>query len=244
MEMAIVSTFKEFGLGVLKRAYLFIPALLSKPLDLFGIISGTKLSIPAQWLLPLLVFCFFIAALLTYHDLRKKKLVADHQLAEATSKKLEIVFGSGETFEQKQSVRDSHQNTGILRLYRVGIRNAGGASIGRVEVKLELLEPPTEIVCPVPLRIMHDNPQTGDAHRRSFPLDPDQLEYVDVIMKQEWAGNSGHPFIIPHVVPGHTQQIAPARYQVTILAHGEGAISARKKFLAELDDNKLRFHEA
>lgn len=244
MEMEIVSTLKEFSLGVLKRYYLFIPALLSKPLDVFGIVSGTNLSIPAQWLPHLLACCFFIAALFTYHDLRKKKLISDHKLDEATSKNLEIVFGSGGPFEQKQSVMDSHQNTGILRLYRVGIRNAGGGSIGRVEVKLELLEPPTEIVCPLPLKLMHDNPQTGDPHQRSFSLDPGQVQYVDVIMKEEWHGHLGHPFFLPHVVSGHTQKIAPARYQMTILAHGEGAISARKKFLAEPEDNRLRFNEA
>jgi len=42
--MDILATLKEFVWGVLKRAYWFIPALLSRPLDVFGIVSGTKLS--------------------------------------------------------------------------------------------------------------------------------------------------------------------------------------------------------
>jgi hypothetical protein len=242
--MQIFHTFKEFGAGVLKRAYWFIPALLSRPLDIFDIVAGTRLSIPADWLPVLLAFCFFIAALLTYHDLRKKKLATDQHLEEATSRKLQIIFGNGDPFEQEKSVTDSNYNVGTLRLFRVGIRNAGGASIGRTEVEMETIDPPVGIVCPVPLRIMHDTPPPGQAHRRSFSLDPDQVQYIDVIMKHEWLGHSGHPFIIPHIVSDHTQQIAPARYQMTILAHGEGAISARKKFVAELDGNRLRFYEA
>ncbi|MGH9428833.1 MAG: hypothetical protein ACRD2L_21310, partial [Terriglobia bacterium] len=201
------------------------------------------LSIPDNWLPHLLVFCFFVSALLTYHELRKKKLATERQLEEATSRKLEIITGSGDPFEQQQSVNDSHGNSGVRRLHRVGIRNVGRASIGRAEVKLELIEPSSEIRCPVPLRIMHDNPPPGQTHRLSFTLDPSQTQYVDVIMKDEWAGATGHPFIIPHVVANHTQQINPGRYQLTILAHGEGAISARKRFIADLDGSRLRFRE-
>lgn len=241
--MWIVETAKEFIWGVFKRAYWFIPALLSRPLDVFGIVSGTNLSIPTDWLPSLLALCFFMAALLTYHELRKKQLETEQQLEQATSKRLEIIFGSGDPFVQEQPIGDSHGNTGVLRLYRIGVRNAGGATIGRVEAKLELIDPPTDIRCPVPLRIMHDNPPHAHAHRLSFSLDPDQTQYVDVVAKGEWPGNVGHPFVIPHVVPGHIQQINPRRYQLTIRAHGEGAVTARKSFVADLDGNQLRFRE-
>lgn len=242
--MEIVNTSKEFLWGVLKRAYLFIPALLSKPLDVLGIVTGAKLSIPANWLPWLLASCFFIAALMTYDELRKKKLTTDSQLEETRSRRFEIIFGNGDPFEQELPISDSNMKNGTRRLYRVGIRNAGGASIQRAEVELELIEPPTEIRCPVPLRIMHDNPLPGQAHRLSFSLDPDQTQYVDVIMKDEWPGITGHPFIIPHVVSGHIQQMNSGTHQLTVFVHGEGAIPARKKFVSGLDGNKLRFREA
>jgi len=240
----LLKTAQEFIWGVLKRAYWFIPALLSKPLDVFGLVAGTKLSIPSNFLPGLLALCFFIAAMLTYHELRRQKLATDRQLEEATRKRLEILFGSGEQFEQEQPVSDSHGSTGVRRLYRVGIRNVGGATISRAEAKLEVVNPATDILCPVPLRIMHDNPLHGQAHQVSFSLDPGQIQYVDVVMKDEWAGNTGHPFVIPHVVPDHPQQLTPQRYQLTIFAHGDGAVPARKNFIADLDGNRLRFREA
>lgn len=243
--MDIIDTAKEFTWGVLKRAYWFIPALLSRPLDVIGLVApGTNLSLPATWLPSLLLFCFFMAAMLTYHDLRQKKLGTDKRFEEATSKRLEIVFGTGDPFEQEQPIQDSHGNRGVKRLFRVGIRNSGGTTIVRTEAKIELVEPATDVRCPVPLRIMHDNPPEGQPHRLWFSLDAGQTQYVDAIMKDEWPGKPSNPFVIPHTVPGHTNVINPREYKLTVLAHGEGALPSRKMFIAHFDGIRLRFREA
>ncbi len=92
---------------------------------------------------------------------------------------------------------DSHGQSGILRLFRVGVKNVGGTTIDRVAVDLQRIEPVTAIRCPVRLHIMHDN-SSGVPHRREFPLDTEHTEYIDVVQKGEWPGNSGTGRRVPN----------------------------------------------
>lgn len=120
----------------------------------------------------------------------------------------------------------------------MGVKNVGGATINRVELDLESISSSTEVKCPVPLHIMHDNPSDDTPHKTAFSLDAEQVEYVDVVAKQEWSIAKGHPICVCHIVPGVPTDITPARHQLVLFAHGEGASSIRKSFVVDIDENE------
>ena len=156
--------------GVVRRAYYFLPALLLAPVDFYNAFIKTyfetEIVLPSALVTYLLGFGLILAVIHTYHALRVEKEKIEKQYEHSVSKKLQIEFGTGDPYEQTQPIGDSHGNTGVQRLYRVSVRNAGSGSISRVEVELEHIEPPTVIRCPVPLHLMHDNPSQGEPFRR------------------------------------------------------------------------------
>jgi hypothetical protein len=120
----------------------------------------------------------------------------------------------------------------------VGVKNVGGATINRVELDLESISPSTEVKCPVPLHIMHDNPSDGTPFKTAFSLDAEQVKYVDVVAKQEWSIARDHPICVCHSVPKASNAIVPRRYQLVLFAHGEGASSIKKSFVVDVDENE------
>jgi hypothetical protein len=236
----------EFVWGILRRFYYWSLAFLVDPFDFYGTFLkpyfNQDIVLPSDWFPYLFGFGIVCAAIHTYHELRLRKGEIEKKYEEVVSRRLEIEFREETPFKQEQPLTDSHGNQGVQKLYRIGVRNVSGATINRVQVKLENIRPSTNIVCPVPLHIMNDNPSDPDQLRKEFALDADQIEYVDVVLKDEWSISSGHPMQIAHTVQGLPFHISPRGYELTVVAHGEGAMQARKTFIAKVNkQNRLLF---
>lgn len=121
--MEIVDTAREFTLGVLKRAYWFIPALLSRPLDVLALVSGEKFSIPSSWLPLLLGLCFYMAAVQTYYDLRQRKLATDQKLAVETKDHDVTIFKKLDAIASESNIDDLVRGRIYTRTLRVGETN-------------------------------------------------------------------------------------------------------------------------
>lgn len=209
--------------------------MLGRVLSIF---SDKAINLPPKLFAIFLGIGLLGATVHTYHTLRLEKLGSDQRYQRATSKRLEFLFGAGEPFEQVQLIGDSHGNQGTLRTFRVGVTNAGGTTISRVELELESISPPTPIRCPVPLHIMHDNPSSGTPRRTEFSLDSGQTKYVDIVLKGEWSISRGHPIEITHTIQGVPFRIDAGQYQLTLFAHGEGTSPIRRTFVVDVDENE------
>lgn len=233
---------QEFLWGLLKRWYYFALAVIIEFFDMvervLSIFSDNPINLPPTLTATVLGVGFMFGAIHTYHALRMEKLDLYQRYENATSKRLDLVFGTAEPFEQVQERLDSNMSKGILRTYRVGVKNVGGTTINRVELDLEGISPSTEVKCPVPFHIMHDNPPAGTHFKTGFSLDAEQVEYVDVVAKQEWSVARGHPIHICHTVPNASNVIAQGRYQLVLFAHGEGAVPIKKTFVVDVDENE------
>ena len=159
--------------------------------------------------------------------------------------KLAIVVESGQTFKQIQSVRNQRRGPYTETLYRVGIEHTGMATIGRVAVELESIDPPVLPGTPLPLHIMNDNPPDNQ-FRRDFPLDAGYRQFIDVVLKQDYDGQPpSNEIIIFHAVPGVSQRIPAQHYEIAIFAHGNNVASARQNFIIDVEDSGvLRFASA
>jgi hypothetical protein len=148
---SILESTEEFVWRLLKRWYYFVLAGLLEPFDFIGrfltYILGKPIILPPRLFIIFLGVGFILAAIDTYHTLRAEKLKLDQRYRIATSKALEIIFNTGHPFEQENRINDSHGNPGTLRTFRVGVRNAGLATIERTHLDLESLPLKYAVLC-------------------------------------------------------------------------------------------------
>lgn len=195
----------------------------------------------------LYAFYFLLAPYRQRNEARREVGEMQAQIDELKARpKLEIVFESGQTFKQIQSVR-SNRGTYTETLFRVGIEHTGMATIDRVEVRLESIAPPppTLLGTPLLLHVMNYNtPETQ--YRGDFPLDAGQRQLVDVVFKRHYDGQptSDHLFIY-HAVYGVDGRIPAGRYEITLCAHGQDVAQKEKNFIIDVDARgALQFEEA
>jgi len=184
------------------------------------------------------VFNLVLAPYRQRNDVREEVGSLQAQMDELKAQpKLEIVFESGQTFKQIQRVRDQRRGTYTETLYRVGVEHTAIATIDRVEVELESIEPLVLLGIPLSLHIMNDNPLPGTPYRRAFPLDAGYRQFIDVAFKRDFDGQppSDEIFIF-HAVLGVSQRIPAQRYEIAILTRGHNVASARQNFIIDVDD--------
>jgi len=87
--MELLKSVSLFFLGILKRIYWLLPTIFLDPIDVVRRLFGVNLNLP-QWLNWILfILCWFIAIILTYHELRKQKV----GLEKRANPKLQFVRG-------------------------------------------------------------------------------------------------------------------------------------------------------
>ncbi len=117
--MELLKSAGLFFLGILKRIYWLLPTIFLEPIDLVGRLRGVNLNLP-QWLnWALFILCWLIAITLTYHELRKQKLI----LEKKAKPKLSVVA------YEWSSNRGLSGGTWWLKVINEGIDNAQGEGI-------------------------------------------------------------------------------------------------------------------
>jgi hypothetical protein len=111
----ILESTLEFLRGLIRKWYYFILAVLLEFVDVLervlSVFSDNPINLPPKLTMTVLGIGFVSAAIHTYHTLRMEKLDLYQRYQSATSKRLELVFGTVDPFEQVQERLDSNMNT-------------------------------------------------------------------------------------------------------------------------------------
>ncbi len=151
------------------------------------------------------------------------------KLRERLEPRFEIIFGEDGSFEQVNKLGVDE----IQRLYRIGVVNQGGTTITNVRVQLEKIDDYNNPFLPVELRQMHDN---TPPYKRSFSLNPEQTQFVDVVSKRERGSGYDVPIVLWYAVEDLPNTIPRSRYKLHILVIGDNVQPHRQIFRVGVND--------
>ncbi len=163
------------------------------------------------------------------------------ELEDIRTPKLEIIFGEGEPFHQKQRFvqPDTITSSKVYEqvLFRVGVKNTSSTPIDRVSVRLEAIKPSLlSVHLPTILHKKGDNPLQGQSYASTFPLDPNCTEYVDVVQKTNRVGGVPSKVIeLWHIELGMNREIPVGNYEFTLLAYGNAPPLPPMSFTVKVD---------
>jgi len=144
--MELLRSVGLFFLGILKRIYWLLPIIFLDPIDVVRRLWGVNLNLP-QWLnWVLFILCWFVAIILTYHELRKQKVVLEKRAKlklQFVREVNQILGTSGESFgleifNQGSNLADGCQ--GILVAVEFAVEQEG-LSMRRWPVNCPLVLP-------------------------------------------------------------------------------------------------------
>jgi len=174
------------------------------------------------------------AAFVLFRDERRRAV----KLAKQLQSSLLIFFSQGGSCQETQGyVRLGEGRKGVRRLFRVGIRNGGGAIVQGVQVKLVDIAPkvyPISQQLPILLHRMHDNNQPWETE---FDLRPGAEEYIDVVHKEEEETRYPHEFIVFWLNPLGLTNVDAGHYTLTLVAQARNSVSCPpQKFVIQVDE--------
>ena len=159
------------------------------------------------------------SGILTYHELRTKKLEQDEEL----SPSVEI--------DPMPSLQEWTDSGKLCRAFYITIRNPSAKPLRAVSVYLTDVSPrvPNLDWLPIPLRIKHDN---QPPYHDSFDMNPRGMRHIDLVSHM----TSQAGFTIQHSVVGVNADAPVNTYVLTVRAEGASITAPyQSKFLVKLD---------
>lgn len=195
---------------------------------------------PSNYGLVALVILFFWAALCTYHELRIEKDV----LKNSIQPKLKIFYDKGDPrCYMKKPIQNPTGGMGVFNalVLSIGIKNMGHKTIEKVKILLEQIKPEMQTLgtLPIELRCYRDNTKDCSMSRVGFSLDPEAIEYVNVII-QVHEKEYYQKLLIPIISQfWYTNTLKMGNYELTILARGKDIAQQSKRFKLNYDRNDM-----
>ena len=225
--VSILVSGKEFLWVTFKKS---IPLLLFASLDIFDIwdryigprileLTGRDIALPSNWLLVLLGLGILCSAILTYHELTKRKVALEADLEPTVS------------IDDTPLLRVwNDKKHGLSRLYSIAVTNPSARPLRDVSVLLTDIDPevPNLDWLPIPLRIKHDK---STPPRESIAINPRGVRHIDLVAKP----NRRSEIELCHTISGVQRQIPVQRYVLTVRVEGESvAVPKEAKFLVKV----------
>jgi hypothetical protein len=207
------------------------------PLVAFGLQLSGYVNVYLAWLLWGLAALIGLYLLLTWPPVERRVRAS---LRGHPKPQLEIVYGDGPEYMHEATTRAPPPH--YRKVYRIGVRVTGRATVDDVRVLLEGCDPPGNIPPRVPLRAAHDQ---GPPYAQSFSLSPDGPRYFEVVASDFESGIGRKHFCfaapdVPDALPGNP-------CTVRLVAEGRDALPSAKSFIVRDepgDMTGLRFDES
>jgi|SRR5579872_2358935 len=181
--------------------------------------TGRDVVMPSGTLLGFAAFGILWSGILTYHELRIKKLEQDEELAP----NVEI--------DPNPILQEWLTAGKLCRCFYLTIRNPSAKPLHNVCVYLTDISPhvPDLDWLPIPLHIKHDNEAP---HHEYFHMNPRGMRHVDLVSHEFAQPN----LTLEHIVPGVNKYAPLGTYILTVRVEGSSIASpSTAKFLVKLD---------